>query len=64
MAVPKRKTSKARRRKRFAHWTAAAEKTVRCKHCSQQHLPHAVCPYCGYYQGREVAKPRFEPIGS
>ena len=56
MAVPKRRTSKARARKRFAHWKVEAVKTVRCGNCNKQHQPHAVCPYCGYYHGREVTK--------
>lgn len=58
MAVPKRRTSKQRHRKRFAHWKAAAPVTVRCRHCGQQHRPHAVCPYCGYYKNRQVTEPR------
>ncbi|MCC7491552.1 MAG: 50S ribosomal protein L32 [Fimbriimonadaceae bacterium] len=57
MAVPKRKVSKARHRKRHAHWKAGVVHTVRCKQCSRQHQPHAACPYCGYYKGREVTTP-------
>jgi large subunit ribosomal protein L32 len=26
---------------------------VLCKKCSKKILPHAVCPYCGMYQGRQ-----------
>lgn len=61
MAVPKRKTSKARRRKRFAHWKIQAVKIVRCRNCGERHQPHVACPYCGHYHGRQVIKPRLEP---
>ena len=45
MAVPKRKTSKARRDQRRANWKLEAPG-----------LPHHVCPECGYYDGKEVVK--------
>ncbi len=60
MAVPKRKTSKSRRRKRFAHWKATAVQTLRCRNCGGQHQPHVACPYCGFYKGRRVMEPRVE----
>lgn len=60
MAVPKRKTSKARKRKRRSHWKATAPTLVKCSHCHQSKPPHAVCPNCGYYAGREVVKPEVE----
>jgi large subunit ribosomal protein L32 len=58
MAVPKRKTSKARHRKRHAHWKAEATMVVRCRNCGGRHRPHAACPYCGHYKGRQVMEPR------
>jgi len=27
-----------------------------CSHCKRKILPHHVCPYCGYYRGREILK--------
>ena len=48
MAVPKRKTSTARRDKRRTHWKAT------CDHCGSVKRPHRVCPVCGYYNGVEV----------
>lgn len=62
MAVPKRRTSKARHRKRHAHWKLEPLKLVRCTHCGGRHRPHAVCPYCGWYGGREVTESRLEPV--
>jgi len=56
MAVPKRKTSKTRKRKRRSHWKLAAPGMTKCSHCGQTKQPHSVCPNCGYYAGREVVK--------
>ena len=55
MAVPKRKTSKARRDKRRSQnmkMTAPAIST--CPQCHEPKLPHRVCPNCNYYDGKEV----------
>jgi large subunit ribosomal protein L32 len=54
MAVPKRKTSKARRDKRRTHVTLPAQAVVKCPQCHQPKRPHHVCPTCGTYRGREV----------
>ena len=56
MAVPKRKTSKARQRSRSANFKAYAPKLVDCPQCHSPKQPHRVCPSCGYYAGREVVK--------
>jgi len=49
MAVPKRKISKARGRKRRTHIRARSIQVVLCKECHLSILPHAVCPRCGHY---------------
>lgn len=55
MAVPKRKTSKARRdRRRTAKERLTAPTTVECPQCHEPKLPHRVCGSCGYYNGKEV----------
>ncbi|MFQ5510564.1 MAG: 50S ribosomal protein L32 [Candidatus Krumholzibacteriia bacterium] len=56
MAVPKRKTSKARKNKRRSHWKLSAPNLTRCSRCHQNKQPHTVCSNCGYYGGREVIK--------
>ncbi|MCG8513402.1 MAG: 50S ribosomal protein L32 [Halanaerobiales bacterium] len=55
MAVPKRRTSKARKRKRRTHWKLTAPSLVACPQCHEFKLPHRVCPSCGHYKGKEVA---------
>lgn len=55
MAVPKRKTSKARRdKRRTAKERLTAPATVECPQCHEPKLPHRVCGACGYYNGKEV----------
>ena len=54
MPVPKRRTSKARKRKRRSHHALVPVATVVCKHCGHATLPHAVCGNCGWYRGRQV----------
>lgn len=54
MAVPKRKTSKARRDKRRANYKASAPSVTECPQCGTMRLSHRVCRECGYYNKREV----------
>jgi large subunit ribosomal protein L32 len=57
MAVPKRKTSKARRDKRRAsNIKMTAPNLSVCPNCNEPMVPHRVCPSCGYYKGEEVVK--------
>lgn len=54
MAVPKRKTSKARRDKRRAHKSLSGPALSVRPQCSEPRMPHRVCPNCGYYRDRAV----------
>ena len=54
MAVPKRKTSKANKRKRRSHLALAAPAVSSCSRCGAEKMPHAVCDTCGFYRGRDV----------
>jgi large subunit ribosomal protein L32 len=52
MAVPKYKTSKARRNSRVAHnFVVDAPTLTECKQCKAKIPPHTVCTECGYYKG-------------
>ncbi len=52
--VPKRKHSKARKRKRRSHLALTSKVTMICNHCNHVTLPHRVCDNCGWYQDRQV----------
>ncbi len=54
MAVPKRRHSRARGRKRRTHWKLAAPTVADCNNCHQPKMAHHICPNCGYYKGDEV----------
>jgi large subunit ribosomal protein L32 len=54
MAVPKKKTSRARRDQRRAHRVLGKPNLAACPNCGEPHMPHRVCPECGYYKGRSV----------
>jgi large subunit ribosomal protein L32 len=54
MAVPKRKTSKARRDKRRAQHGVAAPRPNVCPTCGSPKQPHHMCPSCKTYRGREI----------
>ncbi|MCC8069612.1 MAG: 50S ribosomal protein L32 [Ruminococcus sp.] len=57
MAVPKRKTSKARRDKRRSNvWKLNARAFSKCTNCGELTVPHRVCKNCGFYKGVEVIK--------
>ena len=54
MALPKRKQSKARGRKRRTNWNCAIPQVGICPQCTQPKLPYRACSNCGYYKGRPV----------
>ncbi|HLM62768.1 MAG TPA: 50S ribosomal protein L32 [Acidimicrobiales bacterium] len=55
MAVPKKKTSKAKSRsRRAAAWRLERPSRSVCPHCSAAKLPHVVCGNCGWYGGRQA----------
>ena len=55
MAVPKRKTSKAKTAQRkAANMKKTAPALSVCPQCHEPKLPHRVCPNCNYYNGKAV----------
>lgn len=50
MAVPKRRQSKQRQRKRRTHYKASVPAFQACPRCGDPKQPHRVCPTCGYYR--------------
>lgn len=56
MAVPKKKISKQRKRKRRGNHRADARPVAACPNCGDPKLPHRVCPTCGNYRGEQVVE--------
>ena len=57
MAVPKGKTSKARKNsRRSAHWKLSLPGIAKCPRCQKMKLAHRVCKHCGYYDDQQVVK--------
>jgi large subunit ribosomal protein L32 len=56
MAVPKRKQSKARGRRRRSHDSITLPQLVTCPQCKEPKPPHRVCPSCGWYKGRTAVE--------
>lgn len=62
MAVPQRRTSKTRKRKRRTHFKITAPGMMVCPNCGEMKLAHRVCKSCGYYNGRVVVEKKDEEL--
>jgi len=58
MAVPKRKTSKARRDQRRSHHRIKATNVIEDKKTGEFRLSHHVDLKTGFYKGRQVFDPK------
>ncbi|MAG94100.1 MAG: 50S ribosomal protein L32 [Planctomycetaceae bacterium] len=56
MAVPKRRQSKTRSRKRRSHNAVKPMQLAFCSQCGTSLPTHLVCPNCGFYQGRTMVE--------
>lgn len=55
MAVPKRKTSKARRNTRSsANSNIKVPAVTECPHCHEMTTSHTLCKKCGFYDGEQI----------
>lgn len=69
MAVPKKKMSKSRSRKRTSTWVYKKGKKIlnslkltQCKSCGATMKLHNVCRECGYYRGKKIISPKLKTI--
>lgn len=60
-AVPKKKMSKARTRRRHTTFVKATQKKllnklvlVKCPNCAATKMNHQVCKECGQYNGKQI----------
>ena len=54
MAVPKRKKGRIKTNSRRSSHKLEASNSQECPQCHEAKLPHHVCGFCGYYDGKEV----------
>jgi len=54
MAVPKRRPSKSKIRKRRSHDKVRLTTRIKCSRCGTVKEPHTICDVCGYYRGKPV----------
>ena len=54
MALPKRRQSKSRGKKRRTHYKSNLMSTRICPQCGASKIPHRACANCGYYRGRPI----------
>ena len=54
MTAPKKRTTKSRRDKRRLHIHLKESSLTKCSKCGKSILPHRVCPFCGFYKGKQV----------
>jgi large subunit ribosomal protein L32 len=54
VALPKRRHSTTRGRKRRTHWKIASGNLSKCPQCKEPKTAHRICPVCGFYKGKQV----------
>ncbi|AEB29487.1 50S ribosomal protein L32 [Carnobacterium sp. 17-4] len=54
MAVPARRTSKAKKNRRRTHYKLEVPGMNACPNCGELKKSHHVCASCGHYDGKEV----------
>ncbi|MFZ4099444.1 MAG: 50S ribosomal protein L32 [Chlamydiia bacterium] len=52
MAVPRNRTSNARKNSRRSHHAKKPRACAGCPNCGKPKLPHVRCPFCAIYNGR------------
>ncbi|MBF0223981.1 MAG: 50S ribosomal protein L32 [Desulfobacterales bacterium] len=60
MAVPKRRTSKTRKRTRQAQQKIGAPNLSKCSLCGAPKAPHILCPNCKSYKGKKIVEDKKE----
>lgn len=54
MTIPRHHLAKGRQKRRRSHLGLEPKFLVACSHCQRKIVPHRVCPFCGYYKGKEI----------
>ncbi|MFA5069714.1 MAG: 50S ribosomal protein L32 [Patescibacteria group bacterium] len=54
MSVPSKRRPRSEAGGRAFHLRLKKRMLIACSHCKKEIPTHRVCPFCGYYKGREV----------
>lgn len=54
MGLPAKRRTRTSKRERASHFALHPTSVTLCGHCRKTIVPHRVCPFCGWYRGREV----------
>jgi len=54
MAVPRNRTSNAKKNSRSSHSALKSKSLSKCSNCGKTKMPHRICPFCGFYANRVV----------
>ena len=54
MGMPKKRLTSTRSGNRQSHLAIKGVSLAKCEKCHESIMPHAVCPNCGTYRGRQV----------
>jgi len=60
MAVPRNRTSNARKNSRRSHMAKKPTQLATCKNCQNLYRPHHICPSCGYYANKAIIQKQDE----
>ena len=58
MAVPRNRSSNARKNSRSAHSALKPKNVSICSNCKKTIMPHRVCRHCGHYAKKLVVTPK------
>jgi len=54
MPIPKQRHTQGRRNRRRSHLKLKKRTLAGCPKCGEPILPHHVCAFCGFYNGKEI----------
>lgn len=60
MAVPRNRTSNARKNNRRSHHAKKLKSFASCSRCDTRRMSHSICPSCGTYDGRVMIQAKEE----
>lgn len=58
MANPTQKSTKSRTKIKRFHLRLKKPNLVPCPQCKKLIKPHHICPYCGFFKGKEILPPK------